>query len=336
MKKIMVIGGPGNISSSTLDDLVSRGYSVGLFSRAGSRFDEVDPKVKVFPGERDDPEALKTAFDNFQPDIVLDMACFLPKHADQIANLINGRVEQFVFVSTVDVYGYPLTSLPFKETDVWRKNANSEYAENKRKCEQVFKNKAEKGDLPLTIVRPGYSFSKRFIISALSRSAARDILYRLQNNMPLLVPGDGRTLIHVSSGYNTGRMVATLAGNEKAIGNEYTLASPSAMEYSDYLRLFAGALDKEPVLVNIPSQLILSLKHPDLEGNLLEELAQYNLSFSIDRFLADCSGFEFEPLEIAARRLVRWNFANGLVEYKPNIDDRIIEVYTQFTGKISL
>jgi nucleoside-diphosphate-sugar epimerase len=336
MKKVLVIGGPGNISTSTLTDLVGRGDAVGLFSKPESRFEEVDPMVRIFPGERSDASILAAAFNSFQPEIVLDMACFLPEHAEQIASLAAGRVEQFVFVSTVDVYGFPLAGLPMKETDTWQKQANSEYAENKRRCEAVFKVRAEKSSFPLTIVRPGYSFSERFIISALNRSAAPDLLYCLQNGLPLLVPGDGRTLIHVSSGYNTGRMVSKLAGSTQAIGKEYTLAHPTPMEYADYLHLFANAVGKEPMLVHVPSDLVLSLTHPDMKNNLLAELAQYNLYFSVAHFLADFPDFEFEPLEVAARRAVRWNFANGLVEYKPNIEERIISAYQRCMAQFSL
>jgi len=336
MKKVLVIGGPGNISASTLTDFVGRGCSVGLFSRPDSRFAEVDARVSIFPGERSDSGLLKAAFNRFQPEIVVDMACFLPEHAAQIANLVAGRVEQFVFVSTVDVYGFPLTSLPMKETDPWQKQANSEYAENKRQCEAVLKLRAEETNFPLTIVRPGYSFSERFIISALSRSAASALLWRLQNGLPLLVPGDGRTLIHVSSGYNTGRMVAALAGDSRAIGQEYTLAHYAPLEYANYLRMFADVVGKEPVFVHVPSDLVLSLAHPELENNLLAELAQYNLHFSVAHFMADFPDFEFEPLEAAARRAVRWQFDHGLVRYAPCIDDQIVAAYRKCMAQFSL
>jgi nucleoside-diphosphate-sugar epimerase len=223
-----------------------------------------------------------------------------------------------------------------RETDPWQKQANSSYAENKRCCESVFKACVEKADFPLTIVRPGYSFSERFIISALNRSAASDLLYRLENGMPLFVPGDGRTLIHVSSGFNTGRMIAKLVGCVKTIGREYTLAHPAPMEYMDYLRLFADGMGRKPVMVHVPSDLVLSLTHPDLKNNLLAELAQYNLHFSIERFMSDFPDFEFEPLEAATRRAVRWQFEHGLVTYRPCIDDQIVSAYQRRLAQFSL
>ena len=162
------------------------------------------------------------------------------------------------------------------------------------------------------------------------------MLYRLQNGMPLLVPGDGRTFIHISSGYNTGRMVAELAGSAKAFGEEYTLAHPIPMEYVDYLRLFADAVGKEPVRVHVPSNLVLSLTHPELKNNLLAELAEFNLYFSVAHFRSYFPDYEFESLKATARRAVRWQFDNGNITYTPNIDDQIVTAYQRCTAQFSL
>ncbi|MBV5336695.1 MAG: hypothetical protein J0653_01420, partial [Deltaproteobacteria bacterium] len=131
------------------------------------------------------------------------------------------------------------------------------------------------------------------------------------------------------------RMIAALAGSAQAIGKEYTLANPVPMEYVNYLRLFADALGKEPVLVHVPSNLVLSLTHPDLENNLLAELAQYNLYFSVARFMADFPDFEFEPLETAARRAVRWQVDHGHVTFTPCIDDQIVAAYEKCMAQFS-
>ncbi len=71
-----------------------------------------------------------------------------------------------------------------------------------------------------------------------------------------MIPGDGTTLLHASSGYNTGRMVARLVLEEEARNKIYNLAHPTVMEYENYIRMFAEPLGKEPVLVHIPSEVI--------------------------------------------------------------------------------
>lgn len=327
MQKILVIGGPGNISSSTLQELVEKGYQTGLFSTPSSHFYEVDRRVRIFPGDRNETGQLERTFAEFKPDAVLDLACYTPDQAVRAVEMAAGKVAQYLFASTVDVYGYPLARLPMREADPWQEKALSQYAANKRTCEEIFLAHQDPVMFPLTIVRPAYSFGKRFILSALDRSAGPGLLYRLQKGLPVLVPGDGTTLLHVSSGYNTGRMVARLVLQQQALNNCYNLAHPTVMDYENYIRLFAACLCVLPNLVCIPSDVILSVHVPEMENNLLAELARYNIFFSIDKFLQDYPGFIFEPLEDAARRAVAWNIETGTINSQPVIDDRIITAY---------
>ncbi len=81
MQRVMVIGGPGNISSSTIQNLVDKEFATGLFSYPSSPFDEVDLRVKIYPGDRDQPEQLETACKDFKPDVIVDLACFHPDQA---------------------------------------------------------------------------------------------------------------------------------------------------------------------------------------------------------------------------------------------------------------
>ncbi len=160
MQKVMVIGGPGNISSSTIQELVNKGFGVGLFSFPNSPFDEVDKRVKIFPGDRNQPDQLENAFKDFCPEVVLDLACFLPEQATSAVKMAVGKVSQYLFASTVDVYGYPLTRLPMREHDPWQPGTLSQYAANKRTCESIFHAHQHPEKFPLTIVRPAYSFGR--------------------------------------------------------------------------------------------------------------------------------------------------------------------------------
>lgn len=334
--KVMVIGGPGNISTSALQDLVDRGEIVGLFSRPSGKFGEVDPRVQILPGDRDVEGQLERAFSDFAPDVVLDFACFVPPQAARSVKMAYGKVSHYIFASTVDVYSYPLMRLPFRESDPWRPQTISVYAENKRQCEAIFREAAHPRLFPLTITRPSYSFGGRFVLSALDRAGGPSFIYRLQHGLPILIPGDGTTLIHASSGFNAGRMTTALIHLPAAIDNDYTLAHPEAMEYEQYIRLFAGALGVEPNLVFIPTEVILSVRDPAMDGNLLAELLRYNIQFSIEKFQRDVPDFVFELLLPAAKRAVDWILASERVTDAEIIDDRIIRAYqhalTHFTA----
>jgi hypothetical protein len=333
--KVFLIGGPGNISTSSIEMLLASGHTVGLFTLPESIASAtLDPRIKLFPGNRDDPMKLHTALTEFKPDVAIDYCCFMPSQAASIIPVICGKLAQFIFISSVDVYGFPLSRLPMRESDPW-KPTNCEYAANKFDCEDLFK----QADLPLTILRPAYSFGPAFVLTFNSRSEGRHMIARLRNHMPILVPGDGTTLIHVSSSYNTGRMIVNTVGNSKAIHNNYTIAHPTFMTHEDYVRLFARVLEVEPVIAHIPSDFILSLQTPETQDSLLNILTRFNIAFSIDKFRQDYPDFEWTmSLEKWAANYINLNDSkNNIPPASDEIfDDRLIKAWQKTLGSFQL
>jgi nucleoside-diphosphate-sugar epimerase len=330
MSRVMVIGGPGNISTASIHDLLERGETVGVFSRAaGLAKKAVDPRIQQMPGDRDDLHALQEAVEMFHPDIVIDFVCYQPTQAQAAAQILKGKLAQFIFVSTVDVYGYPLARLPQREDDAW--NApNCEYASNKRTCEEIFQNTPQ---LPLTIVRPAYSFGPPFVLTFNSRSEGRYMVTRLRNKVPVLVPGDGTTLMHVSSAWNTGRMIARVVGERAALGCDYTVGHPTFITQNDYVQLFAQAVGEKPVMVHIPSELILSC--PGTEDSLLHVLTRFNVAFSTERFADHYPDFQWDcSLEQAANAYVAFHDRAGSIPSPDEtiLDDQIIQAWNESTG----
>lgn len=324
--RVFFIGGPGTLSSSAIQDLLERGYEVAVFSHS-TRFDEMPTGVRKYPGERYQPNALKIAFEDFHPDVVLDFICFTPNDAQQIKNLVQGKVRQFIFVSTVDVYGYPLTQLPMPESAAWQMETQSQYAEDKRQCEAVFK-AADSSQLPLTIVRPAYSFGPRFILSFTSRDYGVHMLRRLRDRRPIFIPGDGTTLMHVGCAINTGRMIAAVVDAPQAIDNEYTCGHPTFTTHRGYIDLFANSLGVEPNLVYIPTNVVTSHSDPEARTCLLHALTGYNVAFSMEHFLNDFPEFQWEVmLEDWAKYVVEWNLKQGFLDAPDNeiFDDRVIK-----------
>jgi len=336
--RTLFIGGPGNLSTSAIQEILSRGYKVAVFS-TGKHFSTLDAQVKQYPGDRNDIYTLREAMEEFQPDIVLDFAMFTPEQAEQLLPLVEGKLRQFIFISTVDVYGYPLSRLPFREDDLWYPTTQSAYAENKRQCEAILRGHYHPARFPLTIVRPAYSFGPRFILSFMSREQGTAMLRRLKTNRPVLVPGDGTTLMHVSAAVNTGKMIATLVDASRAIGKDYTCGHPVFTTHAGYIRLFAHALGVEPNMVYIPTDLITSVDHPEICGSLLHALTRFNVAFSIDRFLRDFPVFQWEvSLDNWARQVVEWNIQHGLFNSPDEeiLDDRIVRAWRSQMAELKI
>lgn len=331
MNKVLLIGGPGNISASTITKLLEKGHEVGIYTTSERLNPNLNKKIKLYRGNRNEEENLEAAVRAFQPDIVIDFVCFLPKQAEYAANLLNGRISQYIFISTVDVYGFPLSHLPMRETDC-RRPSIGEYASNKAACEEILLGHAGKSSLPLTIVRPAYSFGPNFVIGFFSHDGGRYMISRLRKGKPILVPGGGNTLIHVSSAYNTGQMIAMIAGHQPSIGKSYTCGHPVPITHDEYVELFAKAVGAEPNLVHIPFEILLDLKIPEIDNGILLTLSRHNLFFSVEEFRKDFPDFKWElSLEAAARHYVEQNDRDGNFAGTEdgNFEDRVINAWLE-------
>jgi nucleoside-diphosphate-sugar epimerase len=329
MSKALFIGGPGNLSTSCVRELLVKGYEVAILTLPESPDEGLSDKVTFSRGDRNEQAQIEAAVQTFKPDVILDFVCFEPWQAEQAAKAARGRVSQYIFVSTVDVYGYPLSHLPMRESDPWNP-PNCKYAADKLACEEVFRTHSAQGDFALTVVRPAYSFGKNFVISFFTREGGRDLIPRLREGRPVLIPGDGTTLLHASVAYNTGRMIAQLAGAPVAEGKSYTCGHHSVTTHEGYVRLFAAAVGVEPNLAYVPTTLIRGMDTPEVNELLLWDVTGYNLFYSVDQFRNDFPDFVWEQtLEQAAQEYVEYNDGTGLFRTsEPEIlEDRIVTAY---------
>ena len=279
----MLIGGPGNISTSCVEELLARNNEVAVFTLPESPDLGLSGKVRFYRGNRNEAAEIAKAFADFKPDTLADFVCFTPAQASALAPVIRGKLKKFLFVSTCDTYGYPLSRIPMSESDPFVKPV-SQYALDKLTCEQIFQAEHAKGSLPLAILRPSYSFGPAFVLNIFSRKGGLELISRLRARRPLVLPGDGQTFIHPGSAFNTGRMAAEIILDPRSVGESFTGGHETFMTHEQYYRLFAGVLGVEPVFVHIPKDLLLPLEMKIIPDNLLSELSQFHIAFSEDKF----------------------------------------------------
>lgn len=328
MAKTLVIGGPGNISTSAIELLLERGHEVAVFTLPESPRLGMEARVKFYPGDRNKPEELARAVGDFKPRIVADFCCFTPQQAEGLLPVLRDRLDKFVFVSTVDIYGYPLSRIPFAESDP-RNPPVSQYAADKLRCEGIFGAEHAKGALPTAVIRPSYSFGPSFVLNFFSRRGGLELVSRLRSGKPVVVPGNGATFIHVGSAFNTGRMVAEVMLDPSTAGHDFTCAHASVMTGDDYYRLFARALDVEPRIVHIPQELLMPLEIKVIPDNLLSELTQFDISFSVEKFRRWFPTFAWtKSLDEAAREYVAYHDRNRSIPAPADgYEDRLVQAW---------
>lgn len=320
--KVLMLGGPGKIGKGTLQKILNNDYQVAIFKRTTNEDANLQSRVKFYKGSRDSKNDIEYAINDFKPDVIIDYVCFTPEQAEIIAKIIEGRLAQYIFISTCDVYGFPLSRLPMRETDPWRKT-NSQYAENKRICEEILSFKQHPQNFPITICRPSYSMANDFVLTAFSREGGKYLIPRLRAGYPVLVPGDGTTLIQPGVALNTGHMVAAMIGKDFTIGKNYTCGHPTFISNDEYIGLFANYLKVKPNIVHIPTDLLYTLNTPEIQNSILNDITRYNVAFSMDAFIADFPDFIWEvSLEQAVKDYIEFNDCMDLF---PSVNEAIYE-----------
>ena len=318
MHKVFIIGGPGNISRGSLDILLERGEAVAIYTHSAAEKRSAYPQVSFYEGDRRDTETLRRAFDNFRPDLVMDTICFEPNDARTLYEMTRGHIRHLLFISTVDVYGYPLARLPFREGDEFRP-AIGEYAQKKRAIEQFYEQKWKKEGFPVSIGRPSLSIGPNFCPMTFWDWGLRTVP-KMKANLPILVPGDGSGLMHVGWGYDVGRMEGAILGKEKAFGKGYTLSAETCLNRDEYISLYTDTLGVNPERVYIPPDDIE--RFPGVADiPKIAHLYRVGMAFSLEAFQRDFPDYRWLPLrrgveefiEVNQRRGIRWNTSKAFL-----------------------
>ena len=99
--KILVLGGTGFIGPHMVREALRRGHEVELFNR-GRTNDALFPDLKLHKGDRDNG---LDSLEGGQWDVVVDNSGYVPRHVHDSARLLAPVVSQYVYISTISVYG---------------------------------------------------------------------------------------------------------------------------------------------------------------------------------------------------------------------------------------
>ena len=99
--RTLVLGGTSFVGRAIVEDLLSRGDEVTLFSR-GRTGSELFPTVERLTGDRDTGQYAALAGRSW--DAVVDVSGYVPRHVREAADALGNRVGRSLFISTVSVY----------------------------------------------------------------------------------------------------------------------------------------------------------------------------------------------------------------------------------------
>jgi nucleoside-diphosphate-sugar epimerase len=296
--RILIIGGTGLISTSTTHLLAERGEQVVLYNRGQSIYPTA-PSVSTLHGDRTDYAAFErqmAAAGTF--DVVMDMVGYKPDDGESVVRTFGGKVGQFIFCSTVDVYAKPASRYPYTEAEGY--GGLNEYSSNKVIIEKRLLQAAEAGAFPLTIIRPAYTYGEgRGPLHPISWGRYID---RVRKGRPIVVHGDGQSLWGSNHASDVGQTFAAACGNPATYNQAYHVTGEEWLTWDQYHQQAAEALGVAcPRLVHIPSEVL-----SQLGITICSENFQFNNIFDNSKARRDL-GYQYTiTWKDGVRRMARW------------------------------
>ena len=269
MKHVLLIGGAGTLGGYATTELLTMGYHV----------DCIDPSARTsynrnytyIQASADDAH-LKELFQKKHYDCIVDF-CQYPdwKNYPQRGELLLQNTDQLIFLSSYRVYAdcqHPITEdAPqlYKVLDDQKFLDQETYAVPKSHGEDFLRASGYKN---WTIVRPVISFSHfRF---DLVTQGSMVMLPRILQHQKVLLPECCRDVVAgVCWAGNTGKMIARLCCNEKALGEAYTLGTGENYTWGEVADMYTEVTGLEFVWTDIETYLSVATRRRYMDRCIL-------------------------------------------------------------------
>ncbi len=329
--KILFLGGTGNISTECAALLHGRGHEITVLSRGRT---PVPAEYRAVQADRKDAGVLRAALRGVQPDVAINFLGFEPSDLKVDFAVLNGAVQQYIFISSATVYAKPPARLPITE-DAPLGNAWWDYAQKKLACERWLEARRQESGFPVTIVRPSHTYSRRWIPNPVS-SASYTFAARLEQGKPVFVPDEGENPWTLTAASDFAVGLAGLVGNEKALGETFHITSDEVLTWNQIYSEIASAVGSNPpTIVKIPTDFICQIA-PQLTGNLKGDKS-HPCVFDNSKIKRLVPGFQCrKPFRIGIRESVAWLRAHPEQQnLNPQVDsnfDQVISAWQKRTG----
>jgi len=257
--RVLVLGGNRYIGLHLVFELARRGHEVTVMN---SHVAPLPDGARRLHGDRRVPgvlaEVLTPHRDEF--DVVFDNTAYQVADVQPLVELFRGRVQQFVFTSSVAVYRrsdvHPVDeTFPVYEE---ARNPMQAYGVGKVRCERFLLGEHERDGFPVTSVRVTHTVGPHSPLASREPS----FFARLERGLPILIPAEGFPFVHLIHVDDVAGLMASFVGNTSVVGQIYNAAGPEVASIAGCIRLMARAVGVEAEIVNVPLEIARRLTPP--------------------------------------------------------------------------
>ncbi|WP_108397411.1 NAD-dependent epimerase/dehydratase family protein [Devosia submarina] len=256
MSKIVVIGATGHIGTYLVPRLVQAGHEVVAVSRGAAKPYRSSPawdQVERVEFDRQTQEAAGTfgqAIAIIGADIVVDLICFTPASSTQLADALEGNVDQLIHIGTIWTHGASEV-VPTPESAV--KRPFGEYGINKAAIEKDLLQRARRRGFPVSIVHPGHIVGPGWAPLNPAGHFNPTVFSTIAQGRPLALPNFGLETVHHVHADDVAQVIIGAINNPGvAIGESFHAVSSGALTLRYYAEAMYRWFGKEPNLSFVP------------------------------------------------------------------------------------
>ncbi len=322
--KILFIGGTGVISSACSELALEKGLDLYLFTR-GTSIRPVPTGAKVIQGDINDRAAVEVIADKYHFDVVVNWIAYQPEEVQRDIQIFDGKVGQYIFISSASAYQKPIIQLPITE-ETPLGNPFWAYSRAKQAGEEVLFKAYKNNNFPVTIVRPSHTYDK----TLLPLRGGYTTLDRIIKGKPVIIHGDGTSLWVLTHHKDFAVGFVGLLGNEKAIGEAYHITSDELLTWNGIYQSIADAAGATLNPVYIPSSIIARFDQKWGAGLVGDK--SHSVIFDNTKIKTLVPDFQADiPYREGCQETVSWYKENPQAQIvDQDLSDRMDQLITQF------
>ena len=252
-KRVLVIGGTRFIGRFLVEELLRAGHDVSILHRKSQH--PFTKRVHNLVADRNDAASIRKAIGQVRFDAVYDNAYDRERgtngaQVEATAQIFDGRVARYVFMSSVAAYG---DGLNHHEGDALAPDDHpNPYSRHKAMSERALFRLHQRTGFPVVTLRPPFVFGPGNLFY-------REAFFwdRFRSDRPIILPSDGHRLMQFVFVRDLVELAIRLLDNRNIVGHAFNTANPRAIAQHELVAELAQVAGvKQPDIISIPRELI--------------------------------------------------------------------------------
>src|ERR671920_1545010 len=262
------------------------------------------PRAQLLVGDLADVDSVRAAVGDREFDVVADFRSFTTADVQSRLDVFEGRMGQYVFISSASAYQTPPGRMPVRESTPLS-NPFWQYSRDKIACEDLLTAAYRDEGFPATVIRPSHTYDRTLV----PFDGGWTVMERMRQGRPVVVQGDGTSLWTLTHHVDFARGFVPLLGHPRTLGEAFHITSDDVLTWDRIAHTMAAAAGVEADIVHVPSDAIAA-EDAEWGAGLLGDKA-HSMVFDNSKLRSVVPDYVATiPFEQGAREMVEWHDAD--------------------------